>query len=138
MAVDVEDGCGKGLSFEREINIADNELFYVGMADFTAGYRTGSNHIEDVKPGEFDSVFTRAPRRLLISRQDQGALLLTASADTREGPLEDIFQGFDGRTPRQLPAAQSTPSPTILSMATIRRRRGRSDPRQVLCPPRTR
>ncbi len=101
VSVEVEDGDGQGLSFARDVHIPDNEWFYVGMADFTAGSRSGSDGIEDVKPGEFDSIYTRGRAAFYLKGKIKGRYLLTASADTREGPLEETFQGLDGKDPRQ-------------------------------------
>ncbi|MCO0638149.1 hypothetical protein M8745_19625, partial [Lutimaribacter sp. EGI FJ00014] len=38
-----------GLSFPREINIPDNDWFYVALADLTVGKRMGDNRIEEVR-----------------------------------------------------------------------------------------
>ncbi|UXN73583.1 hypothetical protein N8D56_22805 [Devosia sp. A8/3-2] len=40
-----------GLQFSRDINIPDNDWFYVALADVTVGLRTGDDHIETVRPG---------------------------------------------------------------------------------------
>lgn len=102
VAVSVAGEDGKGLSFDREINIPSTEWFYVGMADFTAGYRTGSKHIESVRDGEFDRVYTKGRLAFYLKGKIQGRWLLTASADTREGKLANMVEGVDGKDPRDL------------------------------------
>ncbi|NKB79675.1 hypothetical protein HED49_17225 [Ochrobactrum daejeonense] len=50
---------GSALDFSRQINIPDNDWFYVGLADLTIGKRMGDDGIEDVRPGEYDEVYTK-------------------------------------------------------------------------------
>ena len=94
-------GLGKGLEFNRSVNIPSTEWFYVALADLTVGKRFGSDHIEDVKPGEFDKVYTKGRLAFYVKGKIQGRYLLTASADTGEGRVQDIFKGLDQKDPRQ-------------------------------------
>ena len=92
----------KGLEFNRMVNIPTSEWFYVALADLTVGTRFGSNNIKDVKPGEFDDVYTKGRLAFYVKGKIQGRYLLTAAADTGEGRLQDIFKGFDKKDPRQV------------------------------------
>ena len=92
---------GKGLDFSREIEIPENEWFYVGLADLTVGYRTASDNIEAVKPGEYDDVYSKGRLAYYVKGKIKGRYLLTAAADTGEGKLQDIFRGLDGKNPRE-------------------------------------
>ena len=74
----------------------------MALADLTVGTRFGSNNIEDVKPGEFDDVYTKGRLAFYVKGKIQGRYLLTASADTGEGRLQDIFKGLDAKDPRQV------------------------------------
>ena len=91
----------EGLTFNRNINIPENEWFYVALADITAGYRTGSNHIEEVRPGEFDSVYTQGRLAYYLKGKIKGKYLLTAAADTNGDELGNLFQGLDAKDSRQ-------------------------------------
>ncbi len=102
VAVTVTGEDGKGLSFDRNVNIPSTEWFYVAMADLTAGYRTGSKGIEAVRDGEFDRVYTKGRLAFYLKGKIQGRYLLTASGDTREGKFRDMFRGADGKDPRDL------------------------------------
>jgi hypothetical protein len=92
---------GKGLQFDREIDIPENEWFYVALADLTAGYRFGAKNIEDVKPGEYDTLYTRGRLAFYLKGKIQGRYLLTAAADTGEDKIQNIFKGIDAKDPRQ-------------------------------------
>lgn len=92
---------GEGLDFSRTVTIPENEWFYVGLADFTAGYRWGDN-IEAVREGEFgDNAYTRGRLAFYLKGKIKGSWILTAAADTSEEKLKDIFKGLDAKDPRQ-------------------------------------
>ena len=94
-------GTNEGLEFNRSVNIPTSEWFYVALADLTVGSRFGSDDIEDVKPGEFDDIYTKGRLAFYVKGKIKGRTLLTASADTGEGRLQDIFKGLDAKDPRQ-------------------------------------
>lgn len=100
--VSVLDDAGKGMTFNRAINIPTNDWFYVALADLTVGYKTGDNQIEDVKPGEFDDVYTKGRLAFYLKGKIKGRYLLTAAADTGEDDIQDMFKGLDSKDPRQL------------------------------------
>ena len=92
---------GEGLDFTRDVEVPENEWFYVGLADFTAGYKFGDN-IEDVRPGEFgDDTYTRGRLAFYVKGKIKGRYILTAAADTGEESLKSIFKGLDEKDPRQ-------------------------------------
>jgi hypothetical protein len=92
---------GEGLTFNRDINIPSSEWFYVALADLTVGRRFGSDKIEDVKPGEFDKVYTKGRLAFYVKGKIKGRYLLTAAADTGEDKIQNIFKGLDSKDPRQ-------------------------------------
>lgn len=92
----------EGLDFNRDINIPDNDWFYVGLADFTIGKRTGDSGIEDVRPGEYDSVYTKGRLAFYLKGKIQGKYLLTAAADTAEDDLDQIFRNIGKQNPRHI------------------------------------
>jgi hypothetical protein len=99
--VAVLDAAGKGMNFNRAITIPDNDWFYVALADLTVGYRFADDHIEDVKPGEYDEVFTRGRAAFYLKGKIKGRYLLTAAADTGEDKIENVFKGLDSKDPHQ-------------------------------------
>ncbi|SFI52759.1 TonB-dependent receptor [Aerobium aerolatum] len=91
-----------GLHFSRDIDIPDNDWFYVGLADLTVGKRTGSKDIEAVRPGEYDSVYTKGRLAFYLKGKIKGEYLLTAAADTAEDDLDRIFKNLGARNPRHI------------------------------------
>ena len=77
-------GKGGGVTFNRAVNIPSSEWFYVGLADLTVGRNGGSNGIEEVKPGEYDDVYTKGRAAFYLKGKIKGSYLLTAAADTGE------------------------------------------------------
>ena len=102
ISVGLGDGAKNGLHFEREINIPENEWFYVGIADLTLGHRFDSAKLENTQPGQYDKTYKKGRLAFYLKGKIRGKYLLTAAADTREEDLEDLFRGFDAKDPRQL------------------------------------
>lgn len=92
----------EGLDFNRDINIPDNDWFYVGLADLTIGKRTGDSGVEDVRPGEYDSVYTKGRMAFYLKGKIKGKYLLTAAADTAEDDLDKIFRNIGKQNPRHI------------------------------------
>jgi flagellar motor protein MotB len=103
--VAVLDEEGNGELFLRDLELERNDWFYVGMADVTlaanrssgpAGRLTG-----DDAPYDLDSP---ADGRLAFYTQGRFGeeWKLTASADTREGPIEELFSNFMDKSPEDL------------------------------------
>jgi hypothetical protein len=90
-----------GLSFSRQVNIPDNEWFYVGLADLTAGYKF-KGQIENAATGEFKRTYTKGRLAFYLKGKIKGKYLLTAAADTGEGPLKGLFTGWDKKDPRYI------------------------------------
>lgn len=92
---------GEGIDFSRVVEIPESEWFYVGLADFTAGYNF-NDHVEPLRPGEFsDDVYTRGRLAFYLKGKIKGRYILTAAADTGEKRLKSIFRGLDEKDPRQ-------------------------------------
>jgi hypothetical protein len=92
---------GKGLDFSRDIDIPKTEWFYVGLADFTAGYRWGGK-VEEARTGEFSNkAYTRGHMAFYLKGKIKGQYILTAAADTGEQRLKSLFKGLDEKDPQQ-------------------------------------
>ncbi len=89
-----------GLQFSRDINIPDNDWFYVALADVTVGLRTGDEHIESVRPGEYDDIYSKGRLAFYVKGKIKGEYLLTAAADTDEEELQELFGNIGKRNPR--------------------------------------
>jgi hypothetical protein len=92
---------GEGLDFSRDVDIPESEWFYVGLADLTLGYNL-KNHIEDIRPGEFDNgLYSRGRAAFYAKGKIKGRYILTAAADTGEKRLKSLLKGLDEKDPRQ-------------------------------------
>lgn len=91
-----------GLSFSRDVNIPDNDWFYVALADLTIGKRTGDTGIEEVRPGEYDEVYSKGRLAFYLKGKIKGKYLLTAAADTGEDDLDELFRNLDSQDPRRI------------------------------------
>ncbi len=86
---DIRVGVGAG-SVNRQVEVPNAEWFYVGLADATFGSQNG---------GE-----TYALGRLAgyAKGHTAGGVTVTASVDTREGELKDIFNNLDEKNPSRV------------------------------------
>ncbi|MBL8792098.1 MAG: TonB-dependent receptor, partial [Rhizobiales bacterium] len=99
VSVKVNDG-NEGLDFSRSVSIPENEWFYVGLADFTAGMNL-KDHVENLSPDDFkDDAYTRGRLAFYLKGKIRGRYILTAAADTGEQKLRSIFKGLDEKDPR--------------------------------------
>ncbi len=87
---------------ERDINIRQNDWFYVGLADFTVGKRFGDKALKAASPGEYDDVYTRGRMAFYLKGKIKGEYLLTAAADTGDKPIGSLFRNFDEKDARSI------------------------------------
>lgn len=103
--VSVLDREGAGELYLRDLELEPNDWFYVGMAELTVAENAASGPI-DLLTGEdsrrnYDS---HADGRLafFVNGKFGHGWKLTASADTREAPLGDLFSNFMDKSPESL------------------------------------
>jgi hypothetical protein len=103
--VAVVDEAGRGESYLRDVNFEPNDWFYVGMADVTLSTGSSSGPVEALTgnnaPYDLDS---SADGRLafFVNGKFGNKWRLTAAADTREEPLQDLFSNLTSKTPDAL------------------------------------
>ena len=103
--VAVLDKEGSGELYLRDIEFEDNDWFYVGMADVTVS-GSESNGAIDLLQGanstqDYDSTVD-GRLAFFVNGKFGDHWRVTASADTREGPLSDIFSNFMDKSPDSL------------------------------------
>ncbi len=101
----VHDKNKKGLEFRRDLYIPKNDWFYVGIADFTAGRNYSKGPVELVKNDDHhyqDKVWLDGRLAFYLKGKIQGKYLLTATADTREQSLNNLFNNFTSKDPTEL------------------------------------
>ena len=97
---------GRVSEFTRSLYIPDQDWFYIALADLTIGKNnvsgdaalvTGDNSRQYRKKTYVDGRLA-----FYTKGKIKGKYLLTASADTREQPFEDLFSNFTDKDPRYL------------------------------------
>jgi flagellar motor protein MotB len=103
--VAVLDPAGNGQLFLRDLEMEGSEWFYVGMADLTLAWNRTRGPVDsltgDDATRDLDSL---ADGRLAFFVNGKFAENwgLTASADTREAPVKDLFSNFVDKAPESL------------------------------------
>ena len=92
---------GGGLYFSRDVNIPTNEWFYVALAEATIGKQTGDPGIENVRQGEFDTIYKKGRIAFYLKGKIKGQTLITAAADTGENDLKSLFKNMDAKNARE-------------------------------------
>jgi flagellar motor protein MotB len=103
--VAVLDDAGNGSLYLRDLEFKRRDLFYVGMAEVTLSENRSNGPVELLQ-GEDDSQPYDSSVDGRLAFYVNGKLSehwgLTASADTREGPVEDLFSNFLDKSPDSL------------------------------------
>ncbi len=103
--VAVIDAEGRGSAYLRDLEFENNDWFYVAMADLTIAQNSSSGPIDLLQgaTATYDPD-SNADGRLafFVNGKFGDHWKLTASADTREGSLGDIFSNFMDKSPDQL------------------------------------
>ncbi len=103
--VAVLDEAGNGELFLRDLELKRSDWFYVGMADLTLAWNRSDGPVDaltgDDAPYDPDSLADGRLAFFVKGRwgEDWG---LTASADTREEPVEGLFSNFMDKSPESL------------------------------------
>jgi flagellar motor protein MotB len=103
--VAVLDDAGNGSLYLRDLEFKRRDLFYVGIADVTLSENRSNGPVE-AQQGEnalqpFDSSVD-GRFAFYVNGKVSENWRLTASADTREGPIDDIFSNFLDKSPESL------------------------------------
>src|SRR5215470_11348787 len=103
--VAVLDDAGNGSLYLRDLEFKRTDLFYVGVADLTVSKNSASGPAKLLQ-GEnaqepYDSSLDGRLAFYLNGKVRQN-WHLTASADTREGPVKDLFSNFLDKSPDSL------------------------------------
>ncbi|MEJ2252782.1 MAG: OmpA family protein [Nitrospirota bacterium] len=103
--VAVLDASGSGELFLRDLELKKSDWFTVGMADLTlSGNKTDgpAELLAPDKPQYSENLSLQGRLAFYTDGKFENGWSLTASADTREGPLDEIFSNFLDKTPDAL------------------------------------
>lgn len=96
---------GRTATFRRNLTIADRDWFYVALADITVGRNNTTGPAQLVTQDTYhyqNKVYVDGRGAFYLRGLIKGEYLLTASADTREQPMRDLFSSFSSKDPRYL------------------------------------
>ena len=103
--VAVLDQDGNGSLYLRDLELKRRDLFYVGVADVTLSENGASGPIDLLQGANtlqpYDSTLS-GRLAFYVNGQVSDRWRLTASADTREGPMRDLFSNFLDKSPDSL------------------------------------
>jgi len=103
--VAVLDPDGNGSLYLRDLEFRRDDWFYVGLADFTLSETRTDGPAELLQganaPRDPDSTLD-GRLAFFLNGKFSDHWKLTASADTREGPVEDLFSNFLDKSPESL------------------------------------
>ncbi len=103
--VAVLDDAGNGSLYLRDLEFKRTDLFYVGIADLTVSKNSASAPAKlqegENDPHPYNSSLDGRLAFYLNGNVHQN-WRLTASADTREGPVKDLFSNFLAKSPDSL------------------------------------
>ncbi|HKQ14812.1 MAG TPA: OmpA family protein [Steroidobacteraceae bacterium] len=103
--VAVLDDEGNGAMFLRDLEFQKNDWFYVGMADVTASETHTRGPAEllqgENSPIDYDSALD-GRLAFYVNGKFKENWHLSASADTREGPIDELFSNFLDKSPESL------------------------------------
>lgn len=96
---------GSTTTFRRNLTIAKDDWFYVALGDLTIGRNkvSGPAALVTGDTQHYDnSTYIDGRGAFYLKGKIKGEWLLTAAADTREQPIEDLFRNFSSKDPRYL------------------------------------
>ena len=103
--VAVLDAAGNGSLYLRDLEFKRSDLFYVGVADLTIAENRASGPVDLVQGDNpvqpYDSTWN-GRLAFFVNGNVSRYWRVTASADTREGPVEDLFTNFLDKSPESL------------------------------------
>jgi len=103
--VAVLDESGSGKLFLRDLDLKKSDWFTVGIADMTlSGNETNgpARLLAPDKPQYSEDISLQGRLAFYTNGKFDNGWSLTASADTREGPLDEIFSNFMDKSPEAL------------------------------------
>ncbi|MDW7644325.1 MAG: OmpA family protein [Desulfuromonadales bacterium] len=103
--VAVLDKAGNGHLYLRDLSLDKNDWFYVGIADLTASANKTNGPAKLLapdKPQYSDDLSVQGRLAFYTKGKFGDGWGLTASADTREGALDEIFSNFLDKSPEAL------------------------------------
>ena len=91
------------VAITRDIDIPRNDFFLVGLGDLTVGHQSdGARALVEAGGEDFDETFVTGRAAFYLKGKVQGKYLITASLDTTEDDISNIFSNLNDRNPESL------------------------------------
>lgn len=103
--VTVSDDSGSATDFRRNVTVASRDWFYVAMGDFTLGRNSTHGPAAEVTADATHyngSTYKDGRAAFYVKGKPADDWVLTASADSGEQPLKDLFSNFSDKNPYYL------------------------------------
>lgn len=102
--VSILDEQGNGQLFHRDLQLKNSDWFYVGIADLTFGMRDTDGPASTITQDDTydDDSYIDGRLAFYTKGKTHSNWEITASADTKEEPIEDLFKDFDDKDPMML------------------------------------
>jgi hypothetical protein len=101
----LKDGAGNLAAFRRSLSIPDQDFFYVAVGDLTLGRNSvvGPAALVTQDTQHYNgSTYVDGRGAFYLKGKVKGDWILTASADTGEQPLKNLFSNFSSKDPQYL------------------------------------
>jgi outer membrane protein OmpA-like peptidoglycan-associated protein len=98
---------GARAEFNRTLYVPDNDWFYIALGDLTVGANNVKGPARLVAADDNgkqyrEGAYADGRMAFYVKGKIKGDYLLTASGDTQEQPVEDMFTNFSAKDPRYL------------------------------------
>ena len=103
--VAITDTTGNGNVYQRDLEMKNSDWFYVGIADLTASvdHTNGPAKLVTNDDTHYNNELSLDGRLAFYAKgKFANEATLTTSADTREGPLDELFTNFINKSPQAL------------------------------------
>ena len=86
------------------IDVKENHIFFVGLADFTAGKYNVSGNIKPLESDDHfnEDIFVDGRLAFYLKGKVKGKYLITAQLDTQESDIKDMFKNIQKKDPRTM------------------------------------
>ncbi|MEO9969599.1 MAG: TonB-dependent receptor [Hyphomonadaceae bacterium] len=91
------------IDITRSVDIPKNDFFFVGLGDLTVGRQgNGARALVEAGGEDFDQTFVNGRAAFYLKGKVKGKYLITASLDTTEDDISNIFSNLNDRDPESL------------------------------------
>jgi hypothetical protein len=89
---------------DLSLDVKENHIFLIGLADFTAGQYNVSGNIKPLEADDHynEDIFVDGRLAFYLKGKIKGKYLITAQLDTQEADIKDMFKNIHKKDPRTM------------------------------------